>query len=341
MRILIYGTGAIGGLIGGTLALAGHEVVCLARERVANAINAGGLCIAQDGRVKRASGVRAVSTPAHAFADGAYDAAVFSMKAYDTGNALDEMTGATDRPPPIVCLQNGVGNEETIEARLGTGMVLAGTVTTAALMSEPGKVTVERERGVGIALGHRLSEAFVSAFEAAGIRVRGYDDARTMKWSKVLINIVANPISAICDMGTGEIFKHPGLYRVEVEALREGVRVMRHLGLRPVDLPGVQSGLLARAIFLPPDLTRPLLYKAVASGRGNKMPSFHGDLLRRHGKTEVDWLNGAIAREGERLGVPAPVNRALTDTLKGIVQGRIPWEEFRLRPEALIRRVLG
>lgn len=337
MRILIYGTGAIGGLIGGHLARAGHEVVCLARERVAQAIASSGLRIVDGSERVAVPSVCAVPTPARAFALGPFDAAVFAMKAYDTEAALDEMLAATPSPPPVLCLQNGIGNEALIEAKLGGGMALAGTVTTAALMPEPGVVHIERERGVGVALGHRLSEPFLNAFRQAGLKARGYPDARAMKWTKVLVNIVANPVSAICDMETGEIFRHPGLYRLEVEALREGVRVMRRMGLRPASLPEVQSALLARAIFLPPRWTQPLLYKAVASGRGNKMPSFHSDLLRGRGHSEVWWLNGAIAREGERLGVPVPVNRALTDTLLGIAEGRIEWAEYRRRPEALFR----
>jgi 2-dehydropantoate 2-reductase len=109
---------------------------------------------------------------------------------------------------------------------------------------------------------------------------------------------------------------------------------MRGLGLRPVDLPGVPVSLLARAIFLPPPLTQPLLYRAVVGGRGQKMPSFYSDLER--GKSEVAWLNGAIAGEGQRLGIPTPANRRLAEVLAGLAEGRLRREAFRGRPEALL-----
>lgn len=339
MRILILGTGAVGSLIGAKLALAGHTVVCIARPRVAQAIEqAGGLRLLEGGSSAIAR-VGIARTPDEALHEQPSDAVVFATKAYDVADALAQWRAVMQAGrPPVICMQNGVGSEQLVDEQLGPGPAIAGTLTTAVSSPEPGVVRVERQRGLGLALGHPLSRSLAAALAASGLTVRTYSDAAAMKWSKLLANIAANPISAITDMSAGEIFEHPGLSRLEVEAVREGVRVMRRMGLRPVDLPGIRIGLLGRAIFLPAGLIRPILGREVASARGAKMPSFHEDVLRRRGQSEVEWLNGAIAREGKRLGVPVPVNQTLTDVLTDLVQGRTAWETYRHNPAKLLER---
>jgi len=77
--------------------------------------------------------------------------------------------------------------------------------------------------------------------------------------------------------------------------------------------------------------------RAIGGGRGGKMPSFFLDLNSGRGKTEVEWLNGAVVREGERHGIPAPVNRLLTETLTGLAKDPSLQKEFFEKPGALIR----
>ena len=161
-------------------------------------------------------------------------------------------------------------------------------------------------------------------------------------------------------MPPGEIFAHPGLYRLEIAQLRETLRVMAAMGIRAVDLPGTPVRLLAFAVkALPLSVSRPLLGKAVGGGRGGKMPSFHIDLHAGRGKSEVEYLNGAVAREGRRAGVSTPVNRLLTETLMALTGGEprlgsdlaaedlelahdlsggeIPLESYRRQLETLLR----
>jgi 2-dehydropantoate 2-reductase len=76
--------------------------------------------------------------------------------------------------------------------------------------------------------------------------------------------------------------------------------------------------------------------QAVGEGRGGKMPSFHIDLTNRTGKTEVGYLNGAVAKLGEELGIPVPVNRLLNDTLQAMTDGDIPIDQFEHDPQKLM-----
>ena len=169
-----------------------------------------------------------------------------------------------------------------------------------------------------------------------GLAPRLYSDGQSMKWSKLLTNLVANASSAILGWTPRQVFEHPGLYRLEIEALRETVRVMRVLGLRVVDLPAVPTALLSRAVFWPPRLTGPLLRRAVISGRGDKLPSFNYDIGR--GRSEVGWLNGAVAATSMQHGLRAPANSVLTETLTGLVDGMIDPSEYRGRPDVLLGR---
>ncbi len=154
---------------------------------------------------------------------------------------------------------------------------------------------------------------------------------------KMLTNLLANATSAILDMTPAEIFHNPRLYRLEVRQLREVLRLMAVQKIDVVDLPGTPVRMLGWLVrSLPPTLSRPLLQRAVGAGRGGKMPSFHIDLHGGRGQSEVDYLNGAVVRFGEHLGVPTPVNRLLNDTLLALTRGDLPLSEFTHRPDRLL-----
>jgi 2-dehydropantoate 2-reductase len=160
-----------------------------------------------------------------------------------------------------------------------------------------------------------------------------------MKWSKMLTNLPANATAAILNMTAGEVFSHPGLFRLEMQMLREALAVMKALGIHVVDLPGTPTRLLALGIRLPAFISKPLLAKAVGGGRGGKMPSFHIDLHSGRGKSEVEWLNGAVVRHGKKAGVPTPVNQMLTETLMALTRGEIALAEISRQPEKLLTLV--
>jgi 2-dehydropantoate 2-reductase len=230
-------------------------------------------------------------------------------------------------------LQNGVDNEPALAGALGAAKVIAGTVTSAIGRRAAGDIILERLRGIGVAAGHPLASRLVAVLQEAGLNARLFPRAADMKWSKLLTNLLANAASAILDMSPAQVFAHPGLYRLEMRQLSEALAVMAAQGIRPVDLPGTPVRLLAFAVrFLPSSFSRPLLRRAVGAGRGAKMPSLHIDLYAGRGKSEVNYLNGAVVRFGERLRIPAPVNRLLNETLLGITEGRIPSEAFRKQP---------
>jgi 2-dehydropantoate 2-reductase len=105
-----------------------------------------------------------------------------------------------------------------------------------------------------------------------------------------------------------------------------------------VNLPGTPVRLLALAVnTIPPVIARPLLKKAVIGGRGDKMPSFYIDMQSGRPFSEVDYLNGAVSRWGERKSIATPANTFLTQTLLRIVNGQIPKEKYQNNPDEFLR----
>ena len=335
LKILSIGAGAIGTYIGGSLAIAGHNVIFLERPEAAGQI--GELSITRDGAVHTVQNPVFATSIVEALSEGPFDAAIFATKSFDTAEAMQGFTSFANELPPFVCLQNGVENETVIADMLGEEKVIPATVTSAIGKPGPGQVIVERLRGVGISSRHPLSERLEAAFSEAGLQPMMFDQPLAMKWSKLLTNLVANATSAILGMTPEAIFSNPALFKVEMESQLETLYVMRALGVPVVDLPGTPVRLLAASIrVLPAGLLRPLLKKAVVGGRGDKMPSFYIDLQAGRKQSEVIYLNGAVVRFGEQAGIPTPVNRFLNETLSGMASGNIPLERYGGKPEQFL-----
>ena len=348
LKILVFGAGAIGTYIGGSLAHAGHHAVFLERPEVAASLRQNGIRIerpAAGATPASGTGADIITLPAsaceytgslsEALSLGPFDVALYALKSFDTASAIASFSTAT--LPPVLCLSNGVDNEPALADVIGAENVIAGAVTTAVGRRAAGDVIVERLRGLGVAGGHPLSARLAAAMNQAGLNSRLYPNAADMKWSKMLTNLLANASSAILNLPPGKIFAHPRLFRLEIEQLREALRVMKAMGIRPVNLPKTPVKGLAFAVrYLPLALLRPFMQKAVGAGRGVKMPSFHIDLYSGRGQSEVGYLNGAVVRHGEQVGVSTPVNRLLTDALLALTRGEIPLEAYALQPEMLL-----
>jgi 2-dehydropantoate 2-reductase len=348
LRILSFGAGAIGTYIGGSLALAGHEAVFVEQEAVVESLQQTGLTL--DLRIdkrRKEKEILSIKSPAVSFessldralARGPFDVSLFALKSFDTVPALERIGNQAAKMPPILCLQNGVDNEPAIASALGVDKVIYGTVTSAVGRLSAGSIVLEKLRGVGVAAGHPLSEKLAAALDSALLNARLYPNAADMKWSKMLTNLVANASSAILDMPAGEIFSHPGLFRMEMRMLKEALSVMSAQGIKVTDLPGTPVRALALGTRLPAFISRPLMKKAIGGGRGAKMPSFHIDLHAGRGKSEVDYLNGAVVRASRKLGIPTPVNQTLTQTLLALANGGQSKEAYSHKPEKLLTLV--
>jgi len=337
MHVLCYGAGAVGSLIGGRLSLGGvAEVTLLARRGHVAAIRTWGLRVETPDGAEVCKGVDSITSLDDLRVPP--DVVVLTVKAYHTEEALGDLAPLVRGGARILTLQNGIGNEEAIAAVVGVSQVVSGAVTLSVSAPRPGVVRQHTTTG-GIALaaidGVVPPSDLVEALRRAGFRAEGYSDYRAMKWSKLLLNILGNATSAILDLPPGEVARDPRAFTLEREAFREAVRVVTAIGLRPVPLPGYPIPLLARVMAGPAWLARLVVGPRLGGGRGGKMPSLWEDLDRGRAQSEVAVLNGAVVREGQRLGIPTPVNALLTDVLLALSTGRRDRGEFRRRPEAL------
>jgi 2-dehydropantoate 2-reductase len=356
LNVVVIGAGAVGGWVGGRLALGGHNVTLVGRQRLADAVEADGLCLRSPGRDSDTSTVmvrilRAVTSIAEAAPYGPFDLALFTVKTYDTGAAIAEMTtieqaassderGTGWGRPTILSLQNGVRSEQALAEAFGVERVVAGTELNPVSVVKPGTVLLEKWRG-GLGLAPVRPGTSVTrwaqALDKDVLPTRVYSDYRAMKWSKLLLNLIGNASAAILDMSTVDVYADPRLYHLEVEMLRETIAVMRGLGVEPSRLPGYPVPLLVWGVrWAPRLLLRPIMQRLIVSGRGRKPPSLLLELRRGRQRSEVGDLNGAVVSAGEQIRVPTPVNRALTEVLTRLVEKRIQWDSVCHQPGVLL-----
>ena len=156
LKILTFGAGAIGTYLGGSLALAGHQLVFMEQPRVVDELRERGLRLdltldrrrkARDSSRIDPSSFVIVSTLEDALRYGPFDVALFALKSYDTLAALEGIQPFADKMPPILCLSNGVDNEPAISKAIGSDKVIHGTVTSAIGRRAAGDIVLEKLRG--------------------------------------------------------------------------------------------------------------------------------------------------------------------------------------------------
>ena len=330
-NVLIIGAGAIGCLVGGKLAMASQRVTLAGRRAFVEQVRAQGLKLIDEQGAHTARNVRPVASIQEAYdrSESAFDLAIFTVKSYDTAAAAAEYRQAlseTGAPPPIfLSVQNGVGNEESIAQIADRAAVVAGSITTPVSVIGPGAIRVDKPRyGLGLA-SWRGAEAALgdvcALMELAGFVVQRYGSAASMKWTKLLMNMMGNATCAILDEPPEIVFADNRMVDIEIAAWREALAVMAASHIAPVDLDGYPFGKLAPLIrYAPKALLRPVLRKQIGRARGGKMPSLHIDLHANKGNSEVRWLNGAVVEKGRQVGASTPVNALLTDTLLRLIE---------------------
>jgi 2-dehydropantoate 2-reductase len=343
MKILVYGAGAVGGYLGARLSQQNHEVALITRDVTAELIRANGLTISEGGRQERTHPT-ALTSVVEAFNNGQqYDLIILAMKAYDLTSSFDALVAFCPNPNLILTTQNGIGIEAPLAVHFGAERVIAGSVTIPLRKETSDHIVVEKE-GRGLVLAPTQPKQNIkqwgALFQKAGITTAVESDYQAMKWSKALLNMVGNATSAILNRKPGLIYQSDLIFDLEVEMLRETLRVMKAKKLAVIDLPGSQAKRLAFGVQrMPRALLKPIMTSLVTEGRGNKMPSFQLDLTSGKGKSEVIFHNGAVAQAGQELRIPTPVNAALNDILLKLTREELDWREFDGRPKRLALEV--
>jgi 2-dehydropantoate 2-reductase len=296
ISVAVLGAGAVGCFFGGMLARAGHAVTLIGRQPHVDAFSTSGLRfegLKFDDRV-------AVKASTKAAAVRGAKLVLFCVKSTDTGAAAAQIAPFLDPAAVVVNLQNGVDNTERIQAQLANPVVPA-VVYVATEMAGPGHL---KHHGRGdLVIGSLDGKATLDIlqrvqrlFAAAGVPVTISGDIAAELWGKLVVNCAYNALSAITQLPYGKLVLGPGVREVMHDVVEETLAVAKAAG-----------------IHLAPDMLAKT-YK-IAEAMPTQFSSTAQDLAR--GKpTEIDHLNGYVARRGEALGIPAPANRALCALVK-------------------------
>ena len=303
MKIVIVGAGALGSLFGGLLARAGVTVWLYNPSNVAHvhAIQRDGLCIECDAELITVA-VPATTTP-EALADA--DLVGIFVKAHQTARAMAQIAPKLNRRAWVLSLQNGVGMEEEILKFVPGDRFLRGVTAQGATLVGPGRV---RWAGVGpTKLGRwqgsitpEITE-LIALLQSAGIDTEYSDQVERLLWEKIIINCAINPVTALFDQPNGSIVEDPQLRELARAIVCETVRVARAHGVTLSDEEAIER------------------VETVARKTAQNISSMLQD-VRRGRPTEIEYINGAVVREGQRLGIPTPLNLLLTQL---IARGRM------------------
>ncbi len=306
MKILVFGAGGIGSVVGGFLARTGHEVSLLGRSWHLDAIRKNGLAITGiwgDYRIKAfdlytdLETLKAAAVP--------FDLILVTVKSYDTAAAAAELPALMNENTMVLSLQNGLGNIEALLKTVKPENFLAGRAIFG-VETDPGaaKVTVMADPVyIGALPGSKpklSAERMAASLSAAKIPALPVGDIIASIWAKVIYNCALNPICTLEGIPYGKILESDAMRSRMREVVRECYAVGRARGI------ALDPATAGEYIEL---LETRLIPKTAAH-----YPSMLQD-KRRGKRTEIDSLSGAIARLGRECGVPAPVNEALAGAL--------------------------
>ncbi len=343
MEILVFGAGAVGGYLAARLIQAEHDVSLIVRGAAASAIRQNGLTVIEDGQRVNTQPTTYNTLRQALVQQPQYDQILVCVKSYDVEAAINEMVAFCKVPPTVITFQNGIGIEELFVREFGTNLVTAASLTIPLSHESYHSIIVERsDRGLALAPVQKKSDIkqWVELFQEAGIETVRFKDYQSMKWSKALLNMIGNATSAILNRHPRVVYSYGPTFKIEKDMLKETLAVMRKLKLETLDLPGVQTNRLVFALRRMPDaMVKPILTKIVSGGRGNKLPSFHLDLMGGKEQNEVSFHNRAVAEVGLENGVSVPVNAALADILIGLVRKEIDYQKYNGQPQRLVADV--
>ena len=301
MKITVLGAGAMGSVYGGKLSGAGFDVtlVDVWKEHV-SAINTDGLHVeGVDGDLWYKN-LKAVTSPAEAEKT---DLLIVFVKSTMTEKAIKEAKGLLKENTMVLTLQNGLGNIDALCRQVGDKNVIAGISTHGANVVGPGHI---RHPGAGTTVLGELNgevterlKKLQDAFLKAGLApVEISDNVVGLVWDKLITNVGLNAITAITGVLNGQVLDIPEARELSRKAVLEAVSVAERKGIRLCDDPvGHVEGIMRMT--------------------GGNRSSMLQDVTR-HKRTEIDFINLAIVREAESLGMQVPVNEVLGKLVKVI-----------------------
>jgi len=284
MKILVFGAGAIGSVLGALLSRR-QDVLLVTRGEHLDAIKSGGLTI--DGVIKENFRINASDSSS---LGGKYDLILVTVKAYATAEAASACKDLLDRKGAVLTIQNGLGNAEKLAKVFGRERVVAGVTSMAAHRVKPG--TIEYVTEGLIALGtldgdNGSIKKVEDALGFAGIKTSRSQNIVGAIWSKAIVNAAINPLTAVFDCRNGLVAENAALRAQAIKVCEDGMKVADAIGIR----------------LEPEDVKSYTIDVAKRTAKNKSSMLMDIELKRR---TEIDAICGGIIEAGRRKGVEAP-----------------------------------
>jgi 2-dehydropantoate 2-reductase len=305
MKIVILGSGGVGGYFGGRLAAAGSDVTFVARLAHLAALRRNGLKVTSP---RRNLHIRQIKTAETIREIDAADLVLVGVKLWDTESVAASLKPIAERGAAIISFQNGVQKDDVLRKYMPAHSVVGGVCYIAATISEPGVIehtgTMQR-LDFGEYGGRRSArgEAFLAACQTAGIDAELSDAIERLIWEKFVFLVGLSGMTSKFRTPIGPIRESPEKRAMLFETMREVVAVGR-----------------AKGVALRPDFAEDRL--AFCDTIPAKMTSSMQVDLERGNRLELPWLSGAVVDLGAQLGVPTPANTAIVEALTPYLQGR-------------------
>jgi 2-dehydropantoate 2-reductase len=296
--ILIVGTGALATLFAARLAGAGHRITMLGTwPDGLNALRESGARLVDSSGSEQQFSVGVTDDPREC---RGVSYALVLVKSWQTERAAHQLATCLAEDGLAVTLQNGLGNRELLEASLGGSRVVLGSTTTGATLLGPGLAKPGGEGIVSIE-AHEGLGPFKEALGSAGFKIQLVQDARSLIWSKLVINSAINPLTALLRVPNGQLLERPS-----ARAL------LRALAQETAAVASAEKVRLAAG-----DAVR--IVEDVARKTSANHSSMFQD-IQRGAPTEIDAICGAVTRVGKRHNVPTPVNQACWQLVEALAQ---------------------
>lgn len=324
MRIAVIGAGALGATFAALLSRAGHDVEVTARGAQLDAIREQGI------RVSGGFGEVTARVSASASLTERPELLLLCTKAQDAEAALrqndEALSGALDGVPVIV-VQNGLDGVATAERILPSSECFGLLVIIAANYTTPGEVRITTAAPSYLGRGSGPADAETRKWQAVlteAAPVIAQDNFVGAQWTKLIVNML-NGLPAVTGLTVQEVVEHRGLRRVMTASMREAVRVGVARGVRFGALQGLSDARLRLFARMP--LAVGQLLPLSMKRRMGSVPNLGStqQSLRRGQLTEIDYLNGAVVREGRATGIATPVNAAITALVHEVEQRGEPY----------------
>jgi len=299
MKIVIVGPGAMGCLVAAFLSKREDVTILDKNPKRAKLINEKGI------KIEGISGnwkAKVKATADVSDIDSA-ELIIICVKSYDTKDAVKTIKGLVGENTSVSTLQNGVGNIEIMDEIIGQDKVIGGITNQGATLLGDGHI---RHAGKGDTFIGRIDGKIPvqmrdirDAFNKAQMPTKISKDIQGLIWSKLIINVGINALTAITRLKNGRLIEFEGTRQILRLAVTEAVKVTKRKKIKLIyDDP------LAKV-------------EAVCEATSGNISSMLQDVLKKK-KTEIDFINNVIVRQGQSLGMPVPINSVLVDLVKTI-----------------------